>query len=86
MQYSTVQVLELGFYHICAVVALLIFHFPHVIFTLNHRCFLAVDSFSFEDNTLVKESIKSISEDELITISISEDDYSLLIKYIVITI
>ena len=57
----------------------------NVLITHNsHNDLLTVDSFSFEDNTLVKESIKSISEDELITISISEDDYSLLIKYIVI--
>jgi hypothetical protein len=53
VQYSTVQVLELGFYHICAVVALLIFHFPHVIFILNHRCFL--DVYSQKDKELYSE-------------------------------
>ena len=42
---------------------------------------LTIDSFSFTDNTLVEESVISVSENELNTISISENDWSLSIKY-----
>ncbi|MDA8923740.1 hypothetical protein N9I41_01940 [Flavobacteriaceae bacterium] len=42
---------------------------------------LTINSFSFTDNTLVEESIVSISENEINTIAISEDDWRLSIKY-----
>ena len=45
---------------------------------------LTIDSFSFTDNTLVEESIISISENELNTISLSENDWRLSIKYTMI--
>ena len=50
----------------------------------NNSDLLTIDSFSFTDNTLVEESIISVSENELNTISISENDWSLSIKYTMI--
>jgi|TARA_B110000881_G_C18094251_1_gene279724 hypothetical protein len=50
----------------------------------DYNDLLTIDSFSFENNFLVKESIKHITDDELTTISMSEDNWSLLIKYTVI--
>ena len=42
---------------------------------------LTLSSFSFTDNTLVGESIKSVSDNEINTISISENNWNLLVKY-----
>lgn len=42
---------------------------------------LTLNSFSFSDNSLVKESITSISNTEINTISISENNWNLLVKY-----
>ena len=50
----------------------------------NRNDFIAINTFSFEDNTLVVESIKSIFENEITTIAVSEDGWNLLVKYIVI--
>ena len=42
---------------------------------------LTLSSFSFADNTLVGESIQSVSDNEINTISISENNWNLLVKY-----
>ena len=46
--------------------------------------FLRINTFSFKDNTLVAESIKSISENEITTIAVSEDGWNLLVKYTIV--
>tara|TARA_R110000772_G_scaffold4207_1_gene14766 strand:+ start:758 stop:1105 length:348 start_codon:yes stop_codon:yes gene_type:complete len=43
--------------------------------------FLTLNSFSFTDNTLFRESIQSVSDNEINTISISENNWNLLVKY-----
>jgi len=58
----------------------------NVLITHNdYNDLLTIDSFSFENNSLVKESIKHIGDNELITVSMSEDGWSLLIKYTIIS-
>jgi len=46
--------------------------------------FLSINTFSFEDNTLTVESIKSVSDNEINTIAVSEDGWNLLIKYSIV--
>ena len=50
----------------------------------SNNDFLTLNPFSFVDNTLVTESIKSISDNEINTISISENNWDLLVKYTMI--
>ena len=50
----------------------------------SNNDFLTLNPFSFVDNTLVTESIKSISDNEINTISISENNWNLLVKYTMI--
>ena len=45
---------------------------------------LTLKSFSFNDNTLIEESIKSVNYNEINTISISENNWNLLVKYTMI--
>ena len=45
---------------------------------------ITISNFWFTDNTLVEESIISVSENEINTIAISENDWSLSIKYTMI--
>ena len=46
--------------------------------------FIRINTFSFKDNTLVAESIKSVSDNEINTIAVSEDGWNLLIKYSIV--
>ena len=50
----------------------------------NNSGLLSFNTFSFYDNTLVKESIKSINDNEINTICVSENNYNLLVKYTMI--
>jgi len=50
----------------------------------NDNNLLTLNSFSFSDNTLVKESISSIAYDEINTVSQSENNWNLLIKYTIV--
>ena len=45
---------------------------------------LTLNSFSFSNNTLVKESISSITNNEINTVSQSENNWNLLVKYTMI--
>ena len=45
---------------------------------------LTLKSFSFNDNTLIEESIKSVGHNEINTISISENNWNLLVRYTMI--
>lgn len=46
--------------------------------------FMVVNKFSFEDNSLVLESITSIFQDEIITSVVGENGWNLLVKYTLI--
>ena len=54
----------------------------HTLITHNSdNNLLTLNSFSFSDNTLVKESISSVGDNEINTISQSENNWNLFIKY-----
>jgi len=57
----------------------------HTLITHNSdNNLLTLNSFSFSDNTLVKESISSITNNEINTVSQSENNWNLLVKYTMI--